>query len=104
MAFNVIAETEYKKEVDGILFEGKLPNSALEQFDIYQAMLSYWQSKTPETWAILRNYIVSNTNITETKTKIKLSVNDLNFKQVKIMIDTYIAMATDFFASPTQAE
>lgn len=104
MAFNIIAETEYKKEIGGVLFEGKLPNNALEQFDIYQAMLSYWQSKTPETWNILKNYIIANTTITETKTKIKLSANDLNFQQVKIMIDSYIAMATDFFVSPTQAE
>ena len=102
MAFNTEVSTSYKCVVDGIIFEGKLPKSALSQFDIYTAMLAYWESKTPATWATVKNYIVANTKCVEEKTGIELKVEDLNFHQIKLMVDRYLTMAAEFFTSPQE--
>lgn len=104
MAFNNEVPAQYECVVDGIKFQGSLPKSALSQFDIYAAMLAYWESKSPATWAVVKAYVIANTKIVEEKTGIELKPEDLNFAQVKVMIDRYLTMASDFFASPQKKD
>ena len=104
MAFNNEVPAQYECVVDGIKFQGSLPKSALSQFDIYAAMLAYWESKSPATWAVVKAYVIANTKIVEEKTGIELKPEDLNFAQVKVMIDKYLTMASDFFASPQKKD
>lgn len=100
MAFNTEVPASYECVVDGVKFIGSLPKSALLQFDIYAAMLAYWESKNPTTWEVVKSYIVANTKLIEDKTGVELKPEDLNFNQVKVMIDRYLSMASDFFTSP----
>ena len=104
MAFNNEVPAQYECVVDGIKFQGSLPKSALSQFDIYAAMLAYWESKSPATWAVVKAYVIANTKVVEEKTGIELKPEDLNFAQVKVMIDKYLTMASDFFASPQKKD
>ena len=100
MAFNNEVPACYECVVDGIKFTGSLPKSALSQYDIYAAMLAYWESKNDVTWSVVRKYVVANTEIVEEKTGIKLKPEDLNFQQVKLLMDRYLNMAADYFTSP----
>lgn len=104
MAFNNEVPAQYECVVDGIKFQGSLPKSALSQFDIYAAMLAYWESKSPTTWSVVKAYIIANTKIVEEKTGIELKPEDLNFAQVKVMVDKYLSMASDFFTSPQKKD
>lgn len=104
MAFNTNVPASYECVVDGIKFSGSLPTSALSQFDVYAAMLAYWESKNPATWAVVKAYIVANTKLVEEKTGIELKPEDLNFHQVKVMFNKYLTMASDFFTSPQSQE
>jgi len=104
MAFNTAVPVLYEKVVDGVKLVGTLPASALEQYDFYVSMMAYWESKTPQTWAVVRNYIVSHTKITEDKTGIELKPEELSFTLVKILVDEYLKMASEFFTSPQKEQ
>lgn len=105
MAFNTEVPTSYKYVENGIIYEGSLPTSAMSQFDIYTALLAYWESKTPSTWAYLKAYIVANTKVTEESSGIQLDpVKDLNFQQVKILVEKYLTLASEFFTSPQKKD
>lgn len=107
MAFSE-QETAFYKFVDeqnDIRYEGSLPQSAIEQYDIYMAMMAYWESKTPATWNVLREYIVANTKVYSNKTNIPLDIKkDLNFKQMRVLVSKWMEMASNFFTSPQQQE
>lgn len=93
--------TSYLCEEDGLRYEGKLPSSALEQFDLYTMLIAYWETKDAKNWAAVRNYIIQHSTVTEIATDIVLDpAKDLQFHQLKVLIDKYLTMATDFFASP----
>lgn len=91
----------YKLVKDGYIYEGSLPTSALEQFDLYTTLLAYWESKSPATWAVVRTFIINNSTVTEESTGIKLDPkSDLKFSQIKLLIENYMTMASNFFTSP----
>lgn len=100
MAFKTEVPVLYEKVVDGVKLVGSLPTSALEQYDFYVAMMAYWESKTPQTWAVVRDYILKHTKITEEKTGIDLKPEELSFQQVRELVDGYLKMASEFFTSP----
>lgn len=103
MAFNQQETVFYKyvDEKDGIRYEGELPQSAIDQYDIYMAMMAYWESKTPETWSTLKRYIFANTKVYSNKGNIPLDIQkDLNFKQINVLVTKFMEMATNFFTSP----
>lgn len=100
MAFKTNVPVMYESTVNGVKIVGNLPASAVEQYDIYVAMMAYWEAKTPQTWAVIRNYILQNTKITEEKTGIELKAEELDFQTVKTLIDGYLKMASEFFTSP----
>lgn len=107
MPFNQQETVFYKHidEKDDIRYEGTLPQSAIEQYDIYMAMMAYWESKSPDTWNTLRNYIINNTKVYSNKANIPLDINkDLNFNQIKLLISKYMEMASNFFTSPQKQE
>lgn len=104
MAFNNEVPACYECVVDGVKFTGSLPKSALSQFDIYAAMLAYWESKSPATWAVVKAYIIANTKVVEEKTGIELKPEDLSFQQVKIMVDRFLSMASEYFTSPQKKD
>lgn len=96
---------KYEDEKDGIRYEGSLPVSALAQYDIYMAMLAYWEARSPETWNTLRGYILANTKVSSIQGNIPLDLKkDLNFKQINVLITKYMEMATRFFTSPQKQE
>ena len=103
MAFNQQENVSYSyiDEATNVRYEGALPKSALDQYDIYMAMMAYWESKTPETWNTLKRYILSNTKVYSVKGDIPLDIQkDLNFEQIRTLITKYMEMATRFFTSP----
>ena len=103
MAFNQQKDVSYVyvDEKNDIKYEGSLPASAVEQYDIYMAMMAYWESKTPSTWATVRSYIMANTKVSTAKGGIQLDIQkDLNFSQINTLITKYMEMATSFFTSP----
>lgn len=100
MAFNTNVPLMYESTVNGVKIVGNLPASAVDQYDIYMAMMAYWESKTPQTWAVLRDYILKNTKVTEEKTGIELKPEELDFQTVRSLIDGYLKMASEFFTSP----
>lgn len=107
MAFNekTTAFYKYVDEKEDIVYEGSLPQSAVDQYDIYMAMMAYWESKTPTTWNVLREYILSNTKVYTKKGNIQLDIKkDLDFKQVNTLISKYMEMASNFFTSPQKQE
>lgn len=105
MSYKSDVPVSYVCEEDGILYEGKLPNSAIEQFDLYTALIAYWDSKDAKSWAAVRNYVLAHTKITEKATGVVLDpAKDISFQQLKLAIDKYLSMATDFFASPQKKE
>lgn len=107
MAFNQQKAVFYKyiDENNKIRYEGSLPQSAIDQYDIYMAMMAYWESKTPETWNTLRDFIIANTKVYDNQNNIQLDIHkDLDFNQVKILISKYMEMASDFFTSPQKQE
>ena len=94
---------QYVDEKDDIRYEGSLPESALDQYDIYMAMMAYWDSKTPEAWGTLKSYIIANTKVYSNKAGIPLDIHkDLNFKQISTLVTKYMEMATSFFTSPQE--
>lgn len=107
MAFNEQKPVFYKyvDEKDDIRYEGELPQSALDQYDIYMAMMAYWESKTPETWNTLKRYILSYTKVYSNRGNIPLDIQkDLNFKQINVVVTKYMEMASNFFTSPQKQE
>lgn len=103
MAFNQQQSIFYKyvDKEDGIRYEGELPQSALDQYDIYMAMMAYWESKNPDTWNALKRYILTYTKVYSDKGNIPLDIQkDLNFKQINVVVTKYMEMATNFFTSP----
>lgn len=103
MAFNQQENVSYTyvDEKNDIKYEGSLPASALEQYDIYMAMVAYWESKTPQTWNTLRSYIIANTKVHTVKGNIQLDIQkDLNFSQINTLVNKFMEMATSFFTSP----
>ena len=107
MSFNQQENIFYKyvDEKDGIRYEGSLPESAMDQYDIYMAMMAYWESKTPATWNTLKSYITANTKVYSDKSNIPLDIQkDLNFSQINTLITKYMEMATRFFTSPRKQE
>ena len=96
---------KYVDEANDIRYEGSLPQSAIDQYDIYMAMMAYWESKTPSTWNTLRDYIIANTKVFSNKANIPLDIRkDLDFKQIQVLISKYMEMATNFFTSPQKQE
>lgn len=107
MAFNQQENVSYTyvDEKNNIKYEGSLPASAVEQYDIYMAMMAYWESKTPQTWGTLRSYIIANTKVFTLKGNIQLDIKkDLNFSQINTLVTKYMDMATSFFTSPQKQE
>lgn len=103
MAFNQQQNVSYVyvDEKNDIKYEGSLPLSAMEQYDIYMAMMAYWESKTPQTWSILKGYIIACTKVSTAKGGIPLDIQkDLNFSQISTLVNKFMEMATDFFTSP----
>lgn len=103
MAFNQQKDVSYTyvDEKNNIKYEGSLPKSALDQYDLYMAMMAYWESKTPQTWNTLRAYIISYTKVSTVQGDIPLDIaKDLNFSQINTLITKYMEMATSFFTSP----
>jgi len=103
MAFNekTTAFYKYVDEKEDIVYEGSLPQSAVDQYDIYMAMMAYWESKTPTTWDVLREYILNNTKVYTKKGNIPLDIKkDLDFRQVRTLVTKYMEMASNFFTSP----
>lgn len=91
----------YEVKKGDLVFEGHLPDSALAQFDLYTALLAYWNDKTPQTWSTVKAYILANSKVTDEKSGLELDIaKDLNFGQVKFLIEQYMSMAADFFTSP----
>lgn len=100
MAFNTEVPTSYEAVEFGVRFSGRLPKSALEQYDIYAALLAYWDSKTPATWAVVKSYVFANSKFVEDSSDIELRADELNFQQVKFAIEKWLNMASEFFTSP----
>ena len=87
---------------NGVKYEWSLPASAMAQFDLYTAMMAYWNEKTPALWNTVKAYVVANTKITEVKTGIELNIRDLDFGKVKTMVEGYLELATAFFTCPRE--
>ena len=87
---------------NGVKYEWSLPGSAMAQFDLYTAMMAYWNEKTPALWNTVKAYVVANTKITEVKTGIELNIRDLDFGKVKTMVEGYLELATAFFTCPRE--
>lgn len=87
---------------NGVKYEWSLPASAMAQFDLYTAMMAYWNEKTPALWNTVKAYVIANTKITEVKTGIELNVRDLDFGKVKTMVEGYLELATAFFTCPRE--
>ena len=87
---------------NGVKYEWSLPASAMEQFDLYTAMMAYWNEKTPALWNTVKAYVIANTKITEVKTGIELNIRDLDFGKVKTMVEGYVELATAFFTCPRE--
>ena len=107
MAFNQQQDVSYTyvDEKEDVRYEGSLPQSALDQYDIYMAMMAYWETKTPETWNTVKRYIIANTKVFSNRGNIPLDINkDLNFKQINTLVTKYMEMATSFFTSPQKQE
>lgn len=94
-------KTSFEVKSGGLIYRGELPKSAFGQFDLYTAMLAYWETKKPQEWAVLRDFIVSNSEVVQESAGIKLDIaKDLNFAQLKTLTDLYMGMAASFFTSP----
>ena len=103
MAFNQqeIVSYEYVDEKENIKYVGSLPASAMDQYDIYMAMMAYWETKSPATWSTLRSYIIANTKVYSVQGNIELNIQkDLSFSQINTLVTKYLDMATSFFTSP----
>lgn len=97
-------ETSYTVTVDGVCYSGSLPKSAVEQFDLYTALLAYWSDKSPKNWSQVKAYIFSNTKVVQQTSNVELDPNkDLNFHQIKLLVDKYLELAANFFTSPQAA-
>lgn len=98
----VVPETSRTLVKNGVKYEWSLPASAMAQFDLYTAMMAYWNEKTPALWNTVKAYVVANTKITEVKTGIELNIRDLDFGKVKTMVEGYLELATAFFTCPRE--
>ena len=97
-----VPETSRTLLKNGVKYEWSLPASAMAQFDLYTAMMAYWNEKTPALWNTVKAYVVANTKITEVKTGIELNIRDLDFGKVKTMVEGYLELATAFFTCPRE--
>lgn len=98
-------KTDFEIKKDGLIFKGNLPPSALAQFDLYTALMAYWTDKTPQTWGTVKAFILANSKVTDEKTGLELDISkDLNFGQIKLLVEAYMSMAADFFTSPQGTE
>lgn len=107
MAFNQQQTVFYKyvDEENDIRYEGSLPQAADEQYDIYMALMAYWDSKTPQTWSVVKSYIMANTKVFSNKANIPLDIKkDLNFHQIRTLVAKWMEMASNFFTSPQKQE
>ena len=95
-------ETSRTLVKNGVKYEWSLPDSAMAQFDLYTAMMAYWNEKTPALWNTVKAYVIANTKITEVKTGIELNISDLDFGKVKTMVEGYLELATAFFTCPRE--
>lgn len=101
-AVPAVPETSRTLVKNGVKYEWSLPASAMAQFDLYTAMMAYWNEKTPALWNTVKAYVVANTKITEVKTGIELNIRDLDFGKVKTMVEGYLELATAFFTCPRE--
>ena len=97
-----VPETSRTLLKNGVKYEWSLPDSAMAQFDLYTAMMAYWNEKTPALWNTVKAYVIANTKITEVKTGIELNIRDLDFGKVKTMVEGYLELATAFFTCPRE--
>lgn len=97
-----VPETSRTLVKNGVKYEWSLPASAMAQFDLYTAMMAYWNEKTPALWNTVKAYVVANTKISEVKTGIELNIRDLDFGKVKTMVEGYLELATAFFTCPRE--
>lgn len=97
-----VPETSRTLVKNGVKYEWSLPASAMAQFDLYTAMMAYWNEKTPALWNTVKAYVIANTKITEVKTGIELNIRDLDFGKVKTMVEGYLELATAFFTCPRE--
>ena len=97
-----VPETSRTLVKNGVKYEWSLPASAMAQFDLYTAMMAYWNEKTPALWNTVKAYVIANTKITEVKTRIELNIRDLDFGKVKTMVEGYLELATAFFTCPRE--
>ena len=95
-------ETSRTLVKNGVKYEWSLPAGAMAQFDLYTAMMAYWNEKTPALWNTVKAYVIANTKITEVKTGIELNIRDLDFGKVKTMVEGYLELATAFFTCPRE--
>lgn len=102
---NKVPETSYQITSNGVIYSGELPKSAVEQFDLYTALLAYWSDKSPKNWSLVKSYIFANTKVVQQTSGLELNPEkDLNFHQIKLLVDKYLEMAANFFTSPQTAE